>query len=208
MSIFRFFCRAEIESLEEEISALKRALQSATDKLKNKNAENESLLADKEMLLRRYNQVVEELKARPARMEDHCYMNAVETIQKQRAEIDKLNETINDSFAIRDSLARELDNLKAIKEKSGKFAKVMAESIKSGIKAADKAYFKKNQKRTRYCGLISEDVYSMLKKFSKENKISIRRGIELALSICIPLFDASLKASKEKINLGESEEKR
>lgn len=124
-----------------------------------------------------------------------------------KADIEKLQHSLDESIARRDELERAAEKLKAEQEQDENCAKLFTAAVMNGTKFAENAYNKPKQKKTRYCGRISEDVYTLIKKFCKKQGVTFRWAIELATAICIPIFDASVEAveNRKKQDKGEDQ---
>lgn len=93
MKIFRFLCRKEINELERELEQAHEEREEAAYLISCLEEEKIKLEEDKKAILFRCNLFEQELRAKPAKMEDNCYMNAVRVLQELRAENVKLKET-------------------------------------------------------------------------------------------------------------------
>ena len=93
MRIFRFLCRKEIAELESKLDFANDLIGKLRYIISEKAHEAKRLGEDNQALLFRCNLFEQELRAKPAKMEDNCYMNAVRMLQELRVENVKLKET-------------------------------------------------------------------------------------------------------------------
>ena len=93
MKFFRFLCRKEINELERELEQAHEEREDAAYLISCLEEEKMKLKEENKAILNRCNLFERELRAKPAHMEDHCYMNALRVVQELRDENAKLKET-------------------------------------------------------------------------------------------------------------------
>lgn len=196
MKFFTWLCRKEISYLFEQNGQLTRNLTRAeNDKHK---AECElgqvkkklyDLQLEKDKLFIANKELMDKYEAASLAIE-----NLNLDMQRKKNEIEQLQHAIDESIARRDKLERGAEKLKSGNEDTEHCAELFTTAVSNGTKFAEEAYNKPNQKKKRYCGRISEDIYNLIKKFCDKRGVSFRWIIELSCSICVPLFDSSIEA--------------
>ena len=188
--------RDEIESLTVRLSNEHRKYEKAKERLESAEVDIYNLklernnLSDENENLRK--QLAEEVGKNDELCRKVCELNADNR---------KIQDALDESIARRDELARAADKLKAEQVQDETCAKLFTTAVMHGTKFAEDAYNNPKQKKMRYCGRISEDVYKLIKKFCKKQGVTFRWTIELATSILVPVFDASVDAvEKQKKN--------
>lgn len=171
MKIFGFHILSDsaIREIEAGCSKIQGACDTALDKIERKDAEIKDL--------KNRNSVLEKaLRERPPQMQDLCYANAIETIQKQRVQIDKLNEqvfslndTLDKSIAERDALARQIES--------------MLKLTKRGKKTVFNITPKAGESRNRSCHFyMKPSVFSEINRLAREKKQSLSGMLEIILT--------------------------
>lgn len=196
MRIFTWLCRKEISCLFEQNGQLTRNLKRAEDARHKAECELGQVKKKLYELQLSYDQLKIDFDKR-----SQDYREAELLIERQNLDlteksetIERLQHTIDESIARRDEIERGAERLKAGNEDAEHCAELFKVAVANGTKFAEESYNRPNQKKTRYCGRISEDTYNLIKKFCDKHGVSFRWIIELSCSICVPLFDASIEA--------------
>ena len=159
----------EIKNIEAGCSRIQAECDKALRELDRKKAEIEDWK-------NRNNVLEKSLRERPPQMHDLCYANALETIQKQRVEIDKLNEqiyslneTLDGSIARRDELERQIERMLKLTKRGKK--------PMFNIKAND------GEIRNRSCHFyMKPSVFTAVNRLARENKQSLSGMLEIILT--------------------------
>jgi len=166
---FHIISDSAIREIEAGCSKIQGACDIALEKIERKDAEIKDL--------KNRNSVLEKaLRERPPQMQDLCYANALETIQKQRVEIDKLNEqiyslneTLDGSIARRDALERQIERMLKLTKRGKKPV--------FNIKAND------DEIRNRSCHFyMKPSVFTAVNRLARENKQSLSGMLEIILT--------------------------
>jgi len=196
MRIFTWLCRKEISCLFEQNGQLTRNLKRAEDARHKAECELGQVKKKLYDLQLSYDQQKIDFDKR-----SQDYREAELLIERQNLDlteksetIKRLQHTIDESIARRDESERGAERLKAGNEDAEHCAELFKVAVANGTKFAEESYNRPNQKKTRYCGRISEDTYNLIKKFCDKHGVSFRWIIELSCSICVPLFDTSIEA--------------
>ena len=188
--------RDEIESLTVRLSNEHRKYENAKERLESAEVDIYNLKLERNNLSDENENLRKQL-AEEVGKNDELSRKVCELLADNK----KLQDALDESIARRDELARAADKLKAEQVQDETCAKLFTTAVMHGTKFAEDAYNNPKQKKMRYCGRISEDVYKLIKKFCKKQGVTFRWTIELATSILVPVFDASVDAvEKQKKN--------
>lgn len=194
--------RDEIESLTVRLSNEHRKYEKAKERLESAEVDIYNLKLERNNLSDENENLRKQLAEEVGKNDEHSRM-----VNTLNADLEKVQHSLDESIARRDELARAADKLKAEQVQDETCAKLFTTAVMHGTKFAEDAYNNPKQKKMRYCGRISEDVYKLIKKFCKKQGVTFRWTIELATAICIPIFDASVDAveKRKKQDKGEDQ---